>query len=596
MCNDSPRARRKRSLLAGGLLVALPLSLSGVPHDSTTVSLGADRTPAPALLQSIVDRETRTLAVERSGTDARIVPVTGPAAQPAADNAQYQQQYQSEVQRQLQLLYNQDGQPAPQMPALQHSPNAYYGTGQPRKTRIRDWFNPTTWKRRFASRPSPRTESPRPSDAFQAPADVRLGESIPLEPTPPRTAAQFPDRPTPAPVRPAGESAAPTTPISLPATAALPAHPQLPRVSPEIFFDPAGPHSSNGSTTVTAPPMLSAPLVATPEQQPRLLPHSPLEAPSPIEQAPQEATRLLIILPSPEATAAAPQAPPAQLPSTADTAWAQELQQMEAEPAEPLEAPAIADEPAPFEFDEQAETAPALVDLPREEERGPFTGLQLEPSPFVENPVHDPAVEAPAPIAASPVDPLETAGDAPPSPAAAGPALTPPTTASVPSSTSPASGGAAPTSPVPAELSVVKPGRPLQAENRAAREATARDAQEKMARIRSRTGLTGFKGFCPVMLKDYRELVDARWEHMTVYQGRQYWFSSAAAKQTFLLDPSSYVPAAGGTDVVHYQRTGEARDGSLDYAVWYRGQLYLFESEATKAAFMASPKSHRVSQ
>jgi YHS domain-containing protein len=118
------------------------------------------------------------------------------------------------------------------------------------------------------------------------------------------------------------------------------------------------------------------------------------------------------------------------------------------------------------------------------------------------------------------------------------------------------------------------------------------DIRRKLEQIASRPGLTGFKGFCPVMLTDYRELVDAKLEFTTEYEGRRYWFSSEAARETFMLDPSAYTPARGGIDVVVFDRTGESREGSLDHAVWYRGQLYLFDSAETRAAFAAAPQEH----
>ncbi len=111
--------------------------------------------------------------------------------------------------------------------------------------------------------------------------------------------------------------------------------------------------------------------------------------------------------------------------------------------------------------------------------------------------------------------------------------------------------------------------------------------QQRM--IQSRAGQSGFKGFCPVELRDRRELIDTNAEFTATFGLQTYSFSSAAAKTAFEADPSRYAPAAGGSDVVLLVNSGEEQPGMLDYALWYRDRLYLFRSRETMAMFNQDP-------
>ncbi len=121
---------------------------------------------------------------------------------------------------------------------------------------------------------------------------------------------------------------------------------------------------------------------------------------------------------------------------------------------------------------------------------------------------------------------------------------------------------------------------------------SASDSSAKMERIVSRRGLNGFKGFCPVAIKDHRELLDAQPEFSAVYNGRRYFFSSEEARASFDANPTAYAPAALGNDVVHLMLTGESRAGSLEHAVWFRSRLYMFTTAETMETFVASPSIH----
>jgi len=105
----------------------------------------------------------------------------------------------------------------------------------------------------------------------------------------------------------------------------------------------------------------------------------------------------------------------------------------------------------------------------------------------------------------------------------------------------------------------------------------------------ARSSRTGLMGYCPVVLRDERELVPASAEFTSVFGGREYQFSSAEAKRTFEANPRLYVPAVGGQDVVHLAEGERGIPGSLAHATWYRGRLYLFASDTTLQQFVAEP-------
>lgn len=114
----------------------------------------------------------------------------------------------------------------------------------------------------------------------------------------------------------------------------------------------------------------------------------------------------------------------------------------------------------------------------------------------------------------------------------------------------------------------------------------------KMQKIRDRFGMKGLKGFCPVSLRDERELIDARPDFHFVYRRQKFHFASAEARKKFEANPARYVPAAYGADVVALYRDREIVEGTLEFAAWYRGRLYLFGTEKNYQAFIAGPSQY----
>jgi YHS domain-containing protein len=109
--------------------------------------------------------------------------------------------------------------------------------------------------------------------------------------------------------------------------------------------------------------------------------------------------------------------------------------------------------------------------------------------------------------------------------------------------------------------------------------------ERKLRMIAQRSG-TGFKGFCPVTLRDERELVDAAPQFMGTYEGQTYAFASLEAQRRFERDPKKYTPMSSGYDVVLLGNHGREVPGSLDYAIWYKDRLHLFSSRETLETFV----------
>jgi len=115
------------------------------------------------------------------------------------------------------------------------------------------------------------------------------------------------------------------------------------------------------------------------------------------------------------------------------------------------------------------------------------------------------------------------------------------------------------------------------------------DTAAKMHKIGERVAQKGLKGFCPVVLREQRELVDAVPAYSSVYESKRYCFSSAEAQARFDRNPQKYAPVSGGIDVVVKASSDQSVEGTLDFAAWYKDRLYLFTSPESLEAFSLNP-------
>lgn len=148
------------------------------------------------------------------------------------------------------------------------------------------------------------------------------------------------------------------------------------------------------------------------------------------------------------------------------------------------------------------------------------------------------------------------------------------------------------------ESSVTAPSEPLQSVDAERMRIAAEQAERRrqLERIQSRTDLTGFKGFCPVALRDQRQLVDAQPQIQSTFGLHTLTFSTDEARIAFEANPQRYAPVAGGIDTVVLSTRQEEVPGKLDFALWYRGRLHLFSSRETMASFLENPQQFAVTE
>lgn len=91
-------------------------------------------------------------------------------------------------------------------------------------------------------------------------------------------------------------------------------------------------------------------------------------------------------------------------------------------------------------------------------------------------------------------------------------------------------------------------------------------------------------------LRNGREITNGAEAWEAEYKGVTYRFATPDALAEFHVDPESYVPVAGGLDVVAVREGGEVTIGSLEHATWFRDRLYLFASADTLAAFKSNAR------
>lgn len=101
------------------------------------------------------------------------------------------------------------------------------------------------------------------------------------------------------------------------------------------------------------------------------------------------------------------------------------------------------------------------------------------------------------------------------------------------------------------------------------------------------------KGYCVVQLKQ-QKFVKGDQEFASVYRGRTYHLSTAAAKAEFDRYPETYAPAYSAVDPVHFATTQSAREGV--FLREYKGRFYMFLTKENWEYFKAHAGSLAVAQ
>ncbi|QDU37101.1 YHS domain protein [Maioricimonas rarisocia] len=453
------------------------------------------------------------------------------AQQQAPATAAAQPASKSEVTRQLEALYERDGRPMPQMVIPRYQPQSVQGQPSPTPGPVQPTAG--TEKKGLLYRLLP-------SRLFRDRS--RQDHTVPSHPPvePPTTMRQPSQQPAPLAQQPRLLPGTESTPRAMPQQQAAS---QQPAPMGEQTLAPAAEAVADTPAT---------------QQQAESLPFLDLSPAPPAEEA------------EPVATSTKPEVMIADEPIVEDPI-AEFTEDADPEPAPAAATAATAGAADPFDnlFPEEAEEM-------ADETTSPYTGLTLDEDPYAEPelaPETDTLEIEPKAVAES-AAPAMPADDAP---------FAPPVESDEPGALPP--GPALSARPAP------------QLETPPATEADnawqqSDPVRSKMDRIAARHDATGLKGFCPVMLRDHRELVDAREPYRAHYKGHEYLLSSAEAVASFQVMPAAYAPALGGNDVIHYAHTGEYLAGSLDHAVWYKGRLYMFASAETQEAFAAAPSGH----
>jgi len=301
-----------------------------------------------------------------------------------------------------------------------------------------------------------------------------------------------------------------------------------------------------------------------------------------------------------EATPAEPETPTLSAEPTAP----RPVRVAAAPTAAPIEARPAAPERAPFA--EPQPESPRVAETEQNRGDTPFTGLSLSapvaPQRTVETTtLAEPQAEEDAAFELADAEPTaDAADDAPFAPTldasdpdeeevgwdltvASAPPKTPTESQDAPVAAAPEAETDAPEAPSVAQapkqsMQAEAPGRP--------------DPTKLLEKLAARSDRSLLMGFCPVTLRDARDLAEGDARFTADYEGVTYRFASAAAREKFAADPARYAPAAGGRDLVIASTGWGETVGSLAHAAWYRGRLYLFASRESMRRFVAAPRDY----
>ena len=527
---------RLRMLLMGAVAVGVfgtqPLTHAAGPAPVGTSS----KKPADSVKPAVAPPQ---LLPPVSPEAATIQPVSQTEAAAAGSGKK------SEVMRQLELLYQQDGREMPELNTdikpVPTGPGAN-ASGSPAAT----------------SPGSPGTTA-APATAPAATGGHRMQQAAPTAKTPaapatsPAAPAAHPAAKSKYPVVSFFKKLVPGSKDPKPTKAPAEYRPDVAPLPPVGIASqpPAQLQTDNSDRLITVDASSSS--LPSLDNQPRA-PFQSAEVPSAL---PQPLVEIAEIPPSPNGTLESPGSdeqflPPLQAdPRTVGTA---KLNDIPAAPAGPAETS------SPFSEMSEAEADKKM-------EMNPFTGLTLSEEAGSANPAANKTAAADSTLVPPPAsaedpfaDELKKMGIVPPS------AESPSTPAVLPTPKS---------SDTPTFDGI---------EDQATR--------EKMKKIHERGSMKGLKGFCPVTLRDQRELVDAKPEFHSTFRGQKFHFADADAKLKFDEEPARYAPAAYGADVVALTRDKDVVEGTLDFAAWFKGRLYLFGTQEAHDTFVGDPSKY----
>ncbi|MFO0919815.1 MAG: hypothetical protein U0872_16065 [Planctomycetaceae bacterium] len=413
----------------------------------------------------------------------------------------------------------------------------------------------------------PPRQMPAPGMMPSAAPNIRTAQASPgvQKQTPLRKPMQHASATAPQPQQ---QRSAPSSPAPRPV--ALATAPQTLQTTPVQQVDPLTESESAAPLATITPSATTAPPMTVPDA-------GPVEVPAEVAETttPDSESLASFIPPSPAPPNESAQTPVALPQAPAFVADSMPVNETATEQAATQAPPAMIDD-FPNPFPEEQTTEPSF-EQPAEQNGAPVNGLASQPSqtPFAATPSNDdggPSLDASSP---SPEETFEAPIVNPYS----GKSLEEPAT--LPEST-----------PLNKPTSVPSKAVPLPAKNVEQTSADDNSVAAKMRRIIQRADMTGLKGFCPVTLRDQRELADSVPDYVASHRGQKFYFATQAAQQKFEQHPERYAPAAYGADVVVLTRDQDVLEGTLDHAAWYRGRLYLFANQENHDIFVKQPERY----
>jgi thiol-disulfide isomerase/thioredoxin/YHS domain-containing protein len=99
----------------------------------------------------------------------------------------------------------------------------------------------------------------------------------------------------------------------------------------------------------------------------------------------------------------------------------------------------------------------------------------------------------------------------------------------------------------------------------------------------------GLGGFCPVTINEQRKWRKGSPKFAREYQGVVYHLASAKNLAEFTRYPMKFAPRLLGCDPVIMWETDQAKIGSVDFAAYFDGELFLFADLQSREAFRKNP-------
>jgi YHS domain-containing protein len=101
--------------------------------------------------------------------------------------------------------------------------------------------------------------------------------------------------------------------------------------------------------------------------------------------------------------------------------------------------------------------------------------------------------------------------------------------------------------------------------------------------------IVGLDGFSPVSLNLHRQWVVGKPEFAWEFKGLTYYLADDVELNLFRKHPERYAPRLLGCDPVALWETDRAVSGDTAFGAYYDGDLYLFQSDATRKKFKTNP-------